>query len=66
MNGAIQIEMASRVLVPKDGAVAIKFMGTCHLRCSPTAAGYLRDALIAALQMLEKPQDSPTAANKLN
>jgi hypothetical protein len=38
MNGAIQIELASRILAPGDGAVVIKFLTSGRLRCSPSAA----------------------------
>jgi hypothetical protein len=66
--GAIQIELASRVLIPlPDGGVDIKFLATARLRCSPAAAGNLRDAINAALKMLEQPQpEQVAAANKLN
>jgi hypothetical protein len=66
MNGAIQIELASRILAPGDGAVVIKFLTSGRLRCSPSAARHLREALDAALKMLEQPQDGPAAASKLN
>jgi hypothetical protein len=69
MNGAIQIELASRVLIPDPaGPVEIRFRTTGHLRCSPSAAVQLRDALSAALQMLEDAQQKPAAAvaSKLN
>jgi hypothetical protein len=56
MNGAIQIELASRILVSADATVVIKFMTTGRLRCSPTAARYLRDAIDACLKMLDLPK----------
>jgi hypothetical protein len=67
-GGAIQIELASRILIPlPDGGVNIKFVATTRLRCSPAAAGHLRDALNAALKLLEQPQqEQVAAANKLN
>ena len=66
LGGAIQIELAARILnaVP-DGGVEIKFT-TGRLRCSPTAAMNLRNAIDAALKMLEQPQQSPVAAAKMN
>jgi hypothetical protein len=38
------------------------------LRCNPTAAANLRNALDAALKMLEQPQQQPdpVAASKMN
>lgn len=67
MNGTIQIELASRILVPRpDGGVDIKFLGSGRLRCSPTAATQLRDSLDIALKMLEQPQEAPAAASRLN
>ena len=66
-NGAVQVELASRILIPtSDGGVDVKFVMTGHLRCSGTTALYLRDALSAALKMLEQPQSGPAAASKLN
>lgn len=68
LAGAVQIELASRILTPTpDGGVAVRFLCNGRLRCSPTAAVHLRDALNAALNMLEQPQDTPrVAASKLN
>jgi hypothetical protein len=68
MNGAIQIELASRILIAKpDGGVEIKFISSGRLRCSPTGATNLRAAIDGALKMLEQPQQSPAAtASKLN
>lgn len=63
MNGAIQIELASRVLVPGHAdAVDTRFRATGHLRCSPAAAMHLRDSLNAALKMLDQPQQMPSAS----
>jgi hypothetical protein len=68
MNGAIQIELASRVLIPTpDGKVTPEFICTGHLRCSPAAAMLLREALDKALQMLQQPmQQQAVATGKLN
>jgi hypothetical protein len=67
MNGAIQIELASRILIPTpDGGVDIKFLGSARLRCSPTAAIQLRNSLDIALKMVELPQEAPAAASRLN
>jgi hypothetical protein len=65
--GSIQIELAARILnaVP-DGSVEIKFITTGRLRCSPTAALNLRNAIDASLKMLEQPQQAPAATAKLN
>ena len=67
LGGAIQIELAARILnaVP-DGGVEIKFITTGRLRCSPAAATNLRNANDAALKMLEQPQQSPVAGAKMN
>ena len=67
MGGAIQIELASRIPnAVSDGSVEIKFITAGRLRCSPTAAMNLRNAIDAALKMLEQPQQSPVAAAKMN
>jgi hypothetical protein len=68
MNGAIQIELASRILIARpDGGVEIKFITSGRLRCSPTAATNLRAAIDGSLKMLEQPQQGPAAtASKLN
>jgi hypothetical protein len=67
LGGAIQIELAARILntVP-DGSVDIKFITTGRLRCSPTAALNLRNAIDAVLKMLEQPQQMPMATTTLN
>ena len=67
LGGAIQIELAARILnaIP-DGGVEIKFITTGRLRCSPTAALNLRNAIDASLKMLEHPQQAPAATAKLN
>jgi hypothetical protein len=67
LSGAIQIELAGRILnTAPDGLVDIKFITTGRLRCSPAAATNLRNAIDAALKMLEQPQQSPVAAAKMN
>src|ERR1700682_5511131 len=68
MGGAIQIELASRILnAMPDGSVEIKFITSGRLRCSPTAALNLRNAIDAALRMiLEQPQQAPAATAKMN
>lgn len=68
LNGAIQIEVASRILIPSfpDGGVSTKLITSGRLRCSPTAAFTLREALDAALKMLDHPQQNSVAAAKLN
>jgi hypothetical protein len=67
LSGAIQIELAARILnTALDGSVEIKFITTGRLRCSPAAALNLRNAIDAALKMLEQPQQAPAASAKLN
>ncbi|MDI1267000.1 MAG: hypothetical protein PS018_27425 [bacterium] len=69
MNGAVEIELATRILVPKtDGSTEVKFLSSSRLRCSANAAINLRNGLDAALKMLEQPQANPVAiaAGKLN
>jgi hypothetical protein len=65
MAGAIQVELASRILSPGPDSVTVKFMTTGRLRCSPAAARHLMSALEAALKMLDEPQQSPAAASEL-
>jgi hypothetical protein len=67
MNGAVEIELATRILVPQpDGSTQVKFLSSGRLRCSATAAANLRNSLDAALKMLEQPQADPVAASKMN
>ena len=69
MNGSIEIELATRILVPKsDGSTEVKFISSGRLRCTQNAATNLRNGLDAALKMLEQPQATATAiaAGKLN
>jgi hypothetical protein len=67
-NGAVQIELAQRILVPVMGAsdVLIKFATSGRIRCSPTAARLLITALEGTLKMLEQPQEQAASASKLN
>ena len=69
MNGSIEIELATRILVPKpDGSTEVKFISSGRLRCTQNAATNLRNALDSALKMLEQPQGGAAAiaAGKLN
>jgi hypothetical protein len=67
MHGAVEVELATRILVPRpDGSTETRFLCSARLRCSANAAGNLRQALDAALKMLEKPQADPVAASKMN
>ena len=68
MNGAVQVELAQRILVPvaDSGDVNVKFATSGRFRCSPTAAQALINALQNSLSMLEQPQQPAAAASKLN
>ena len=69
MNGSVEIELATRILVPKaDGGTEVKFISSGRLRCTQSAAANLRNGLDAALKMLEQPEAKTMAiaANKLN
>ena len=68
IGGAVQIELAARILnAVSDGSVETKFITSGRLRCSPTAAMNLRNAIDASLRMiLEQPQQTPAATAKLN
>ena len=67
MHGTVEIELATRILVPTaNGLTDVKFLSSGRLRCSPTAATNLRNALDAALKMLEPPQPDPVTASKMN
>ena len=69
MNGSIEVELATRILVPKtDGSTEVKFLSSGRLRCTQNAAANLRNGLDAALKMLDQPQGSTAsiAAGKLN
>jgi hypothetical protein len=67
LGGAVQLELAARTMAPlENGGVSTNKVETGRLRCSPTAAKSLRDALDAALRMLEQPQQPPMATGTLN
>ena len=69
MHGTVEIELATRILAPAaNGATDVRFLSSGRLRCNPTAAAHLRNALDAALKMLEQPQQQPdpVAASKMN
>jgi hypothetical protein len=66
MNGAVEVEPATRILVPKpDGSTEVKFLSSGRLRCSANAAPNLRNGLDAALKMLEQ-RHGGLVAGKLN
>jgi hypothetical protein len=63
MNGAIQIELGARTLTPlPDGGVAVEFVSVARLRCTPTAAQFLRRALDESLKMVEQLKQGPGPA----
>ena len=67
MHGGIEAELATRILLPRtDGTTDVKFLSSGRLRCSPTAALQLRNALDAALKMLEQPQANAVATSTMN
>jgi hypothetical protein len=67
MAGAIQIELASRILSPTDDRkIATEFVTTGRLRCSPAAARELREAIDKSLELLAQSQEAPVVAGKLN
>ena len=67
MHGAVEIELATRILVPRaDGSTEVKFISCGRLRCTPSAAANLRSGLDAALKMLEPPPAATIAASELN
>jgi len=70
LNGAVQVELVSRVMSPSGPGttdIAVEFLITGHIRCSPAAAVSLRDALNSAMELLQQPQAASAAeANKLN
>lgn len=66
-NGAVQIELASRVIIPSESGTKIEFVINGHLRCSPAAAAALRAAIDNSLSMIEQaamPQQA--ASNAVN
>jgi hypothetical protein len=68
MNGTIELELATRILIPRpDGSTEVKFITCGRLRCSQNAAMNLRNGIDAVLKMLE-PQASvgTIVASKMN
>jgi hypothetical protein len=67
MNGAVQIELASRILPPtSDGGVHVEFLTTGRIRCSTAAAMALRNAIDGSLEMLKQPSEPTAVPGKLN
>jgi hypothetical protein len=60
VNGTIQIEVISRILIPlEDGGVKVEFLTTGRLRCSSAAAKSLIESLQKCLEMIDLPQPKP-------
>lgn len=67
LNGVIQIELVSRILLPlADGGVQVEFFTTGRLRCTMAAAQGLKNSIDKALGMLSLPQEPAAEANKVN
>ena len=67
LAGAIHIELAARALLPlANGSAVARMVDVGRIRCSPVAAKALKEALEAALKMLEQPQSPPMASSKPN
>lgn len=63
MEGAIQIELAGRVISPTDDSgTLIEFVTTARLRCSPAAARQLLESLEKALAMIQQAETAPEGA----
>jgi hypothetical protein len=66
-TGAVQIELAARTLLPlANGSAVPRIVEVGRIRCSAAAARGLKEALEAALNLLEQPQSPPVAASKPN
>jgi hypothetical protein len=66
-GAVIQVELAARTLTPlANGSVVSRMVEVARIRCSPAAAKGLKDALEAALKMLEHPRSPPMAATRPN
>lgn len=63
LAGAVQIEVASRVILPDETGTITEFVVTAHLRCSPLAAAELRNAIDKSLEMLQAPSGAPEGAS---
>lgn len=65
--GAIQIELVSRILVPRAaGGVDTEMLVTGRLRCTPLAAKSLQDSIERALEILSTSDQSSGEASKFN
>jgi hypothetical protein len=54
LAGSVQIELAAQILAPlKSGGARAEFITVGHLRCTQAVAASLRDALIAALDIID-------------
>ena len=68
-SGAIEIELTARTIIPviETNSIRNEAVIVAHLRCSPVAAGSLREAITKALEMLTQPsQPQAQSGAKLN
>ena len=66
-NGAIQLELVASTLEPtEDGGVEVRHVTTAHLRCSPTAAVDLAQAIEKALKMISEAAKQSSAGGSVN
>ena len=64
-NEIIQLELASNTIMPEGTGTRTDVLITAHLRCSPSAAIGLRDAITRALEMsAENPAIEPVPHSK--
>jgi hypothetical protein len=63
LTGSIEIELAARILSPAVAGKPVEFITAGRLRCSPTAAAQLREAVNSSLKMLQLPVDEASAAS---
>jgi len=63
LNGAVQIELVSRTLVPlANGVVKSEFLVTGRLRCTRAGVEHLREVINKCLDMLAKKTGATDAA----
>jgi hypothetical protein len=66
MSGMIEIELATRILIPRpDGSTEVKFISCGRLRCSTNAATNLRNGIDSALKLQEPPKPEPAEGERV-